>query len=199
MEDAAAHPGAPQPPRQTSPALHPPYAPAQPGQDLDLQSLGPLLRAQAQQAGTTSAPCAILVDATASEEAPDAYLAWLRAGVHVVTPNKKFGAGALERHAAVQQLVQATGMSYLQEVCWGEERGAKGGRAGRVFKLWACRRATRQLQPTASLVPGPLCGRESTAYAATAQDVGVGVAHVRACAGERGRWAARAEHAEVAD
>ncbi|GBG00404.1 homoserine dehydrogenase [Raphidocelis subcapitata] len=42
----------------------------------------------------------VIVDCTASDEVPDHYAAWLRAGLHVVTPNKKWGAGPLPRHAA---------------------------------------------------------------------------------------------------
>lgn len=44
----------------------------------------------------------MIVDCSASEAVPDVYGAWLGAGLHVVTPNKKFGAGDEARCAAAE-------------------------------------------------------------------------------------------------
>ncbi len=47
---------------------------------------------------------AVLIDCTASDRVADHYVAWLAAGIHVVTPNKRLGSGPLPRwrtaHAA---------------------------------------------------------------------------------------------------
>jgi hypothetical protein len=44
------------------------------------------------------------------------YAHWMRAGLHVVTPNKKFGAGPLARYQEVQSISQETGLCFLAEV-----------------------------------------------------------------------------------
>ncbi len=47
-------------------------------------------------------PHAIVVDCSASDAVADRYPAWIRSGVHVVTPNKHCGSGPLARHDAVR-------------------------------------------------------------------------------------------------
>ena len=47
-----------------------------------------------------------MVDCSASEAAPALYEQWVRKGLHVITPNKKFGAGG-----------SVTGLHLLQTGC----------------------------------------------------------------------------------
>ena len=58
----------------------------------------------------------IFVDSTASDDVPDHYARWLEAGCHVVTPNKKFGSGSLERYKRGQELCATQGAQFLYEV-----------------------------------------------------------------------------------
>ncbi|WP_424680961.1 homoserine dehydrogenase [Frateuria sp. YIM B11624] len=50
---------------------------------------------------------AVLVDCSASEVVADRYAGWLAAGLHVVTPNKLAGSGALARWQAIRAAVVA--------------------------------------------------------------------------------------------
>ena len=47
-------------------------------------------------------PHAVIVDASASEIVAEHYAKWLARGIHVVTPNKKAGSGAVERYKTIQ-------------------------------------------------------------------------------------------------
>jgi aspartokinase/homoserine dehydrogenase 1 len=47
-------------------------------------------------------PHAIVVDCSSSDAVADRYPAWIRSGVHVVTPNKNAGSGPLARYDAVR-------------------------------------------------------------------------------------------------
>jgi aspartokinase/homoserine dehydrogenase 1 len=49
-------------------------------------------------------PHAVIVDCTASDEIAGVYEAWLRRGIHVVTPNKRAGAGPLARYRTIRSL-----------------------------------------------------------------------------------------------
>ncbi|HEY2369124.1 MAG TPA: ACT domain-containing protein, partial [Polyangiaceae bacterium] len=49
-------------------------------------------------------PHAVIVDCTASDDIAGMYEAWLRRGIHVVTPNKRAGAGPLARYRAIRSL-----------------------------------------------------------------------------------------------
>jgi aspartokinase/homoserine dehydrogenase 1 len=51
-------------------------------------------------------PHAVMVDCTASEAVAARYAAWLAAGVHVITPNKKAFSGPLERYRAIRERVR---------------------------------------------------------------------------------------------
>jgi homoserine dehydrogenase len=42
-------------------------------------------------------PNLAIVDCTASDVPPTHYLDWMRAGINIITPNKKLGSGPLER------------------------------------------------------------------------------------------------------
>lgn len=48
-------------------------------------------------------PHAMIVDCSASDAVADRYADWLRAGVHVITPNKHAGAGPLERYESLRR------------------------------------------------------------------------------------------------
>jgi aspartokinase/homoserine dehydrogenase 1 len=73
------------PPAQALAALASSHTP------LDLDALAAHVRAP-------HLPHAVIVDATASEAIADRYAAWLERGLHVVTPNKRAGAGPLARY-----------------------------------------------------------------------------------------------------
>eukprot|EP00931_Biecheleriopsis_adriatica_P023644 TRINITY_DN14888_c0_g1_i3.p1 TRINITY_DN14888_c0_g1~~TRINITY_DN14888_c0_g1_i3.p1 ORF type:complete len:1013 (-),score=218.24 TRINITY_DN14888_c0_g1_i3:55-3093(-) len=47
---------------------------------------------------TQRIPHKVVIDCTASDEVADKYESWLRRGLHVVTPNKRAGAGPLSRY-----------------------------------------------------------------------------------------------------
>ena len=49
-------------------------------------------------------PHAVIVDCTASDDIAGLYEAWLRRGIHVVTPNKRAGAGPLARYKTIRGL-----------------------------------------------------------------------------------------------
>lgn len=90
-----------------------------------LQGVPPDLKTMAQHvAGTSSGNssgdsepgCAIMVDCTASDSVPDHYVTWMSLGCHIATPNKKLGAGPLERYNAVRQQQRASGTHFMYEV-----------------------------------------------------------------------------------
>jgi hypothetical protein len=105
-----------------------------------LQGVPPDLKAMAQHvAGTSTSSssssggakepgCAIMVDCTASEGVPDHYVTWMSLGCHIATPNKKLGAGPLERYNAVRQQQRASGTHFMYEVRCGGRLGGTGGR-----------------------------------------------------------------------
>ena len=55
-------------------------------------------------------------DCTASDLVPSAYLALAKRGIHIVTPNKKFGAGPLQRFIDLQDVCRITGSRFMFEV-----------------------------------------------------------------------------------
>ncbi|MBI5517763.1 MAG: bifunctional aspartate kinase/homoserine dehydrogenase I [Deltaproteobacteria bacterium] len=64
-------------------------------------------------------PHAALVDATASDAVADQYARWLEDGLHVVTPNKRAGAGPLGRYRSLQALCRGPGRRWLYEATVG--------------------------------------------------------------------------------
>src|SRR6185295_1148475 len=64
-------------------------------------------------------PHAILVDCTASDAVADHYQGWLRRGIHVVTPNKKAGAGPLARYRAIRALGRDLSRHFLYQATVG--------------------------------------------------------------------------------
>ena len=49
-------------------------------------------------------PHAILIDCSASDAVAEHYADWLARGIHVITPNKQAGSGAIERYQRLRQL-----------------------------------------------------------------------------------------------
>jgi aspartokinase/homoserine dehydrogenase 1 len=64
-------------------------------------------------------PHAAIVDCTASEDIAARYEGWLDAGLHVVTPNKRAGAGPLTRYAALRRASRERGRHWLYEATVG--------------------------------------------------------------------------------
>ncbi|GAX77104.1 hypothetical protein CEUSTIGMA_g4550.t1 [Chlamydomonas eustigma] len=85
----------------------------QKGVPVDLEVLGKQLQ-EGNQHG-----CCIVVDCTAHEAAPDLYTRFAKRGIHVVTPNKKFGAGPLERIRAFRAAAQESGSQFFGEATVG--------------------------------------------------------------------------------
>ena len=63
-------------------------------------------------------PHAVIVDASASEHVANQYAGWLDAGVHVVTPNKRAGAGPLARYKELRA-AERKGRYWLYEATVG--------------------------------------------------------------------------------
>src|SRR5262249_47204580 len=60
-------------------------------------------------------PHSVIIDATASDELPRRYGAWLRGGVNIVTPNKKANAGPLDQYRSLHEAVRDSGQYFLYE------------------------------------------------------------------------------------
>jgi bifunctional aspartokinase / homoserine dehydrogenase 1 len=64
-------------------------------------------------------PHTLIIDCTASAEVGKHYAAWLKRGIHVVTPNKKANSGTLPYYRAMQEARRAAGTHYLYEATVG--------------------------------------------------------------------------------
>ena len=64
-------------------------------------------------------PHAAIADCTANDAVADRYAAWLARGIHVVTPNKKAGAGPLARVHAIRAAMRAGRAQWLYEATVG--------------------------------------------------------------------------------
>jgi homoserine dehydrogenase len=84
-------------------------------EDVELASLAAHLRSEGSDAETVP----ILVDATASDEVADQYAAWLRSGIHIVTPNKRAGSGPLSRWLATRDAARSSGAHWRFEATVG--------------------------------------------------------------------------------
>ncbi len=69
------------------------------GEPLDLEKLARHVRAE-------HLPHAVMIDCSASGEVAERYPAWLRAGCHVITPNKHAGSGPWARYEAIRAATQ---------------------------------------------------------------------------------------------
>eukprot|EP00878_Enallax_costatus_P043901 GHUV01052005.1.p1 GENE.GHUV01052005.1~~GHUV01052005.1.p1 ORF type:complete len:234 (+),score=43.74 GHUV01052005.1:95-796(+) len=62
----------------------------------------------------------VLLDCTASDTLPQHYAKWMgQYGLHVITPNKKLGAGPLQRYQQLRQLQKETGKHFMYEATVG--------------------------------------------------------------------------------
>ncbi len=64
-------------------------------------------------------PHTIIIDCTASADVAERYPAWLGAGIHVVTPNKKASSGDLAFNAKLHEARRSGGAHYLYEATVG--------------------------------------------------------------------------------
>jgi aspartokinase/homoserine dehydrogenase 1 len=64
-------------------------------------------------------PHTIIIDCTADEGVAKHYAEWLKAGIHVVTPNKKANSGPLAYYDSLKEARKAGGSSYLYEATVG--------------------------------------------------------------------------------
>ncbi|HKG13501.1 MAG TPA: hypothetical protein VKB12_09175, partial [Pyrinomonadaceae bacterium] len=60
-------------------------------------------------------PHAVVVDATASDELPPHYDAWLARGLNIITPNKKANSGPLARYRLLREAARRHGRHFLYE------------------------------------------------------------------------------------
>ena len=56
---------------------------------------------------TKPIPHKVVIDCTASEEIASKYASWLKRGLHVISPNKKAGAGSLKQYREMIELSSA--------------------------------------------------------------------------------------------
>jgi aspartokinase/homoserine dehydrogenase 1 len=64
-------------------------------------------------------PHTIIIDCTADQTVANHYAEWLKAGIHVVTPNKKANSGPLAYYESLKDARKAGGSSYLYEATVG--------------------------------------------------------------------------------
>jgi len=64
-------------------------------------------------------PHTVIIDCTASVEVAAHYAAWLKRGVHIVTPNKKANSGSMPYYREMQEAGRAAGTHYLYEATVG--------------------------------------------------------------------------------
>ena len=64
-------------------------------------------------------PHAVLIDCTASDDVARLFGTWLERGIHVITPNKRANAGAIEYYRRLRQANRAEGAHYLYETTVG--------------------------------------------------------------------------------
>lgn len=81
-------------------------------QTFDLPGLGQLIKDE-------HIPHALILDCSASDAVAACYADWLKQGVHVVTPNKRLGAGPWDRYAAVKSAVAQGGGRFRYEATVG--------------------------------------------------------------------------------
>lgn len=77
------------------------------------------LEAFVSHVGVDYLPHRVIIDCTASGEVAKHYAAWLAAGIHIVTPNKKANSAPLESYRALQQARRIGGTHYLYEATVG--------------------------------------------------------------------------------
>jgi bifunctional aspartokinase / homoserine dehydrogenase 1 len=85
---------------------------AQAGEPLDLEKFAAHVQAD-------YIPHTVIVDCTASVDVGNCYAAWLRRGIHVVTPNKKANSGSMPYYRELREAGRAAGTHYLYEATVG--------------------------------------------------------------------------------
>lgn len=79
---------------------------------IDLDAFGAHIKAEPW-------PHAVIIDCTASDEVAERYPEWLAAGIHIITPNKRAGAGDAQRYAAIRQAQETSGARFRYEATVG--------------------------------------------------------------------------------
>ncbi len=64
-------------------------------------------------------PHAVIIDCSASDAVADRYAGWLGRGIHVITPNKRAGAGPLERYRLIRERAEAKRTRFFYEATVG--------------------------------------------------------------------------------
>ena len=64
-------------------------------------------------------PHTMIIDCSAASAVAEHYAGWLRAGIHVITPNKHAGAGPLSRYRAIQQAARPGAARFRYEATVG--------------------------------------------------------------------------------
>lgn len=177
---------------------------------LDLSALGPHLLA------TCPPGPRIIVDCTASEEPPKHYARWLEAGIHVITPNKKAGAGPLGDYRAAKAAQAAGHAHFYYEVRTAPRRACASPAAFFALPSSFAAAACSLRSPPAAAVcaarsrpPPPRCSAAPSSSLARADQRPSPSSSLapsqpsprrrrRTRAGHRGRGAAGAEHPAVA-
>ncbi|KXZ48191.1 hypothetical protein GPECTOR_29g1 [Gonium pectorale] len=73
-----------------------------------------------QQDCSASKPqCCVLLDCSASDSVAATYPALMRSGLHIVTPNKKFGSGPLAPYRELREFAEHSGRSFMYEATVG--------------------------------------------------------------------------------
>ncbi len=85
---------------------------AEAGEPLDLEKFAAHVQAD-------YIPHTVIIDCTASADVGMNYVAWLKRGIHIATPNKKANSGALPYYRALQEAGRAAGTHYLYEATVG--------------------------------------------------------------------------------
>jgi bifunctional aspartokinase / homoserine dehydrogenase 1 len=85
---------------------------AEAGEPLDLEKFAAHVQAD-------YIPHTVIVDCTASVDVGNRYAAWLRRGIHVVTPNKKANSGSMPYYRELREAGRAAGTHYLYEATVG--------------------------------------------------------------------------------
>jgi aspartokinase/homoserine dehydrogenase 1 len=85
---------------------------AEAGEPLDLEKFAAHVQAD-------YIPHTVILDCTASAEVAMNYVAWLKRGIHIATPNKKANSGTLPYYRALQEARRAAGTHYLYEATVG--------------------------------------------------------------------------------
>ncbi len=68
---------------------------------------------------TDHLPHAVLIDCTSSEHITQHYAAWLKRGIHIITPNKKGGTGSMDSYRELKSLTRSGSRHYLYETTVG--------------------------------------------------------------------------------